>query len=59
MGGEHGGTMSRPELTPCIVHALISEVVEVLNRNWDKWPHRELSIETWSREALMQSQSTL
>lgn len=51
--------MSRPELTPCIVHALISEVVEVLNRNWDKWPHRELSIETWSREALMQSQSTL
>ena len=41
-----------------VLYTLISDVVEVLNHNWGKWLHRESSIETWSQEALIQSQST-
>lgn len=58
MSGEHGGTAPGPELAPRIAHTLLADVVQVWSHNWDEWLHRELSVETWSQEALSHPQST-
>lgn len=44
--------MLGPELILCVVHNLISDVVEALNQNQGKWLRRELSVETWESRSL-------